>query len=103
MMHIACSVLNISHTGSMDRLDFWFFYSHIHRAGGQTVPLPVPPKPVPGGGRVHTVVSGNTLWKISEMYYRDGNQYSDIMTANSMTRKDLDIGRQLRTPQGVGG
>ena len=89
----------------MDRLDFLVFYSYLHGAGGQTVPLPIPPKPVPGDGCVHTVVSGNTLWKISEisMYYGDGNRYSDTMTANSMTRKDLDIGRQLRTPQGVGG
>jgi len=49
----------------------------------------------------HEVVKGDTLWKIAEKYYRDGNLYKDIFEANKDILKDpnmIKIGQKLRIP-----
>ncbi len=54
-----------------------------------------------GRTEYHTVVSGDTLWAISEKYYNDGNKYTTIVAANQPMIKDADEiypGQVLRIP-----
>ncbi len=49
----------------------------------------------------HEVEKGDTLWKIAEKYYGDGNLYKDIFEANKDILKDpnmIKIGQKLRIP-----
>ncbi len=49
----------------------------------------------------HEVVKGDTLWKIAERYYGDGNLYTNIFEANKDILKDpnaIKIGQKLRIP-----
>jgi nucleoid-associated protein YgaU len=49
----------------------------------------------------HEVKKGETLWKIAEQYYGDGNLYPKIFEANRDTLKDpnrINIGQKLRIP-----
>ncbi len=49
----------------------------------------------------HEVVKGDTLWKIAEKYYGDGNLYTNIFEANKDILKDpnmIKIGQKLRIP-----
>jgi nucleoid-associated protein YgaU len=49
----------------------------------------------------HEVKKGETLWKIAEQYYGDGNLYPKIFDANRDTLKDpnrINIGQKLRIP-----
>ncbi len=49
----------------------------------------------------HEVVKGDTLWKIAEKYYGDGNLYMNIFEANKDILKDpnmIKIGQKLRIP-----
>lgn len=48
-----------------------------------------------------TVQSGDTLWKIAEQAYGDGNQYNKIFEANKPMLKSADaiyVGQTLRIP-----
>ena len=50
---------------------------------------------------VHTVVSGDTLSKLSKRYLGDGNRYMDIFHANTDQLKDpnaIKIGQKLVIP-----
>jgi LysM domain len=50
-------------------------------------PAPEPePAPAP---RTYTVVSGDTLWAISERFYGDGNKYQVIADASGVSNPDL--------------
>ncbi|QNJ90825.1 LysM peptidoglycan-binding domain-containing protein [Mycolicibacterium fluoranthenivorans] len=51
-------------------------------------PAPEPP-PAPPAPRTYTVVSGDTLWAISERFYGDGNQYQRIADASGVANPDL--------------
>ncbi len=56
---------------------------------------------VQGRTEYHTVVSGDTLWAISEKYYKDGSKYTVIVEANQPMIKDADEiypGQVLRVP-----
>ncbi len=49
----------------------------------------------------HEVVKGDTLWKIAEKYYGDGNLYTNIFEANRDILKDpntIQVGQKLRIP-----
>jgi nucleoid-associated protein YgaU len=49
----------------------------------------------------HEVKKGETLWKIAEQYYGDGNLYPKIFDANRDILKDpnrINIGQKLRIP-----
>jgi nucleoid-associated protein YgaU len=49
----------------------------------------------------HEVTKGETLWKIAEQYYGDGNLYPKIFDANRDVLKDpnkISIGQKLRIP-----
>ena len=49
----------------------------------------------------HEVTKGETLWKIAEHYYGDGNLYPKIFEANKDVLKDpnlIRVGQRLRIP-----
>lgn len=49
----------------------------------------------------HEVKKGDTLWKIAEHYYGDGNLYKDIFEANRDILEDpnvIKIGQKLKIP-----
>jgi len=53
-------------------------------------PPPPPPPPLPPPApRTYTVVSGDTLWAISERFYGDGSRYQQIADASGISNPDL--------------
>jgi nucleoid-associated protein YgaU len=52
-------------------------------------PPPPPPPPPPPAPRTYTVVSGDTLWAISERFYGDGSKYQRIADASGVSNPDL--------------
>lgn len=48
-----------------------------------------PAAPPPAAPRTYTVVSGDTLWAISERFYGDGNKYQVIADASGVSNPDL--------------
>ena len=50
---------------------------------------PPPPPPPPPAPRTYTVVSGDTLWAISERFYGDGSKYQRIADASGISNPDL--------------
>jgi nucleoid-associated protein YgaU len=52
-------------------------------------PEPAPEPPPPPAPRTYTVVSGDTLWAISERFYGDGSQYQRIADASGISNPDL--------------
>ena len=64
-------------------------------------------KKEPGGSdqwdatQYHEVKKGDTLWKIAERYYGDGNLYPKIFEANRDILKDpnmIKVGQKLKIP-----
>jgi nucleoid-associated protein YgaU len=55
---------------------------------------PPPPPPAP---RTYTVVSGDTLWAISERFYGDGSKYQVIADASGIANPDLIYPGQVLT------
>jgi nucleoid-associated protein YgaU len=55
----------------------------------EEAPAPPPPPPPPPAVQTYTVVSGDTLWAISERFYGDGNRYQEIATASGISNPDL--------------
>jgi hypothetical protein len=54
-------------------------------AAAETVPAPEPEPAL----RTYTVVSGDTLWAISERFYGDGSKYQVIADASGISNPDL--------------
>jgi hypothetical protein len=54
----------------------------------EPAPAPPPPPPPPAP-RTYTVVSGDTLWAISERFYGDGSKYQRIADASGIANPDL--------------
>jgi LysM repeat protein len=52
-------------------------------------PAAPPPPPPPPAPRTYTVVSGDTLWAISERFYGDGGKYQMIADASGVSNPDL--------------
>jgi nucleoid-associated protein YgaU len=52
-------------------------------------PEAAPEPPPPPAPRTYTVVSGDTLWAISERFYGDGNKYQVIADASGVSNPDL--------------
>jgi nucleoid-associated protein YgaU len=52
-------------------------------------PAAPPPPPPPPAPRTYTVVSGDTLWAISERFYGDGSKYQVIADASGVSNPDL--------------
>jgi LysM repeat protein len=59
-------------------------------------PAPPPPPPPPAP-RTYTVVSGDTLWAISERFYGEGNKYQQIADASGIPNPDLIYPGQVLT------
>jgi len=60
-----------------------------------------PGEPAADEGRSYTVVSGDTLWRISERMYGNGSHYMKIFEANTDLLEDPDHifpGQKLRIP-----
>ncbi len=55
------------------------------------------PAPEAPAARTYTVVSGDTLWAISERFYGDGNQYQRIADASGISNPDLIYPGQVLT------
>lgn len=53
------------------------------------VEAPAPAAPPPPAVRTYTVVSGDTLWAISERFYGDGSKYQVIADASGVANPDL--------------
>ncbi len=50
-------------------------------------------------GENHTVAAGETLWSISEKYFKTGYNWGDIQTANNLTNADdIKEGQNLVIP-----
>lgn len=61
-------------------------------AQGQTTP------PAAGPSK-YTVVKGDSLWKIAESTYGDGEKWTDISKANSLRNPDIiQVGKELELP-----
>jgi LysM repeat protein len=58
---------------------------------------PPPPPPPPPAPRTYTVVSGDTLWAISERFYGEGNKYQQIADASGIPNPDLIYPGQVLT------
>jgi hypothetical protein len=58
---------------------------------------PPPPPPPPPAPRTYTVVSGDTLWAISERFYGDGSKYQVIADASGVSNPDLIYPGQVLT------
>ncbi len=55
--------------------------------------------PAPAGPSKYTVVKGDSLWKIAESTYGDGEKWMDISKANSLRNPDvIQIGKELELP-----
>lgn len=65
----------------------------VEQVSAPAAPAPEPPPPV----RTYTVVSGDTLWAISERFYGDGNQYQRIADASGISNPDLIYPGQVLT------
>ncbi len=49
--------------------------------------------------KTHTVASGDTLFKIAEQYYGDGNHWKKISSANrNLAPESLKVGQKLTIP-----
>ena len=52
----------------------------------------------------YVIQKGDTLWKIAEKHYGDGNKYAAIVTANKEVIKDADKifpGQKIRLPKSL--
>lgn len=57
-----------------------------------------------GDDEFYVIVSGDTLWKIAEKAYGNGNKYTAIVEANKEVIKDADKifpGQKIRIPKGL--
>ena len=48
--------------------------------------------------RVHTVIHGDTLWKISAQYLGDGSRYREIVKLNGLSSNVIYSGMKLKIP-----
>ena len=49
--------------------------------------------------QTYMVKQGDTLWKIAQNLFGDGNKYSEIMNLNSLPNGNLQVGQILKIPK----
>jgi nucleoid-associated protein YgaU len=84
-------------------------FSNVRSGGSSTAEAPRPAEapddeaPTPGSSDRHYVVAeGDSLWKIAQRHYGDGERWRRIYEANRDLIKDPDRiypGQQLRIPE----
>ena len=89
-------------------------YKEIMDANGLTNDMIYPgqilkiPASNPGGSdssvqepeyRTYMVKQGDTLWKIAQNLFGDGNKYSEIMNLNNLPNGNLQVGQILKIPK----
>ena len=52
----------------------------------------------PENYRIHTVVHGDTLWKIAAQYLGDGSRYKEIVNLNGLSSNVIYSGQKLKIP-----
>ncbi len=63
-------------------------------AGGQTEQMQPVSSPT-----THTVASGDTLWSVSQKYYKTGYNWVDLVEANNLADANrIEIGQTLKIP-----
>lgn len=62
---------------------------------GQVLKIPSEPQNNPS---YYTVQEGDTLWKIAQKHYDNGNKYIDIMRANKLRNGNLRVGQVIIIP-----
>lgn len=75
-------------------------FSNVKSGGSSTAEAPAEKAAAPGA-TTYTVEAGDSLWKISQKLYGDGNQWRRIYEANRDTIKDPDLihpGQTLTIP-----
>ena len=63
---------------------------------------PEPDVPIAPPAVFYAVVSGDSLWKIAQKHYGDGNKWNALFEANREVIKDPDLiypGQQIRIPE----
>lgn len=65
-------------------------FSNVQSGGSSTAPPPSEGAAT-GSATSYTVKSGDSLWKISEKFYGDGNQWRRIYEANGDEIKNPDL------------
>lgn len=65
-------------------------FSNVKAGGSSTAPPPEKKEEV-ASANTYTVQAGDSLWKISQKFYGDGNQWRRIYEANRGTIKDPDV------------
>ncbi|CAN5322848.1 hypothetical protein BH18GEM1_BH18GEM1_12270 [soil metagenome] len=77
-------------------------FSNVQSGGSSTAPAQKPEK-TGIGQKTYTVQSGDSLWKIAERHYGDGNRWRQIFEANQDQIEDPDVihpGQTLMIPDG---
>lgn len=70
----------------------------VFSESGQTV-YPVSEKEQnPEENLIHTVISGDSLWRIAKEYLGDGSRYPEIKKLNNLTSDVIYAGQKLRLP-----
>ena len=57
----------------------------------------VPSKPAETN-RIHTVISGDTLWEIAKHYLGDGSRFPEIKKLNKLSSNIIYVGWKLKIP-----
>ena len=98
--------------GSIEEIERWFGCQYVGFTldimpngtvaawSDEAAPAPTP-APAPSGGTTYQVVSGDTLWGISERFYGTGIRYPEIVAANGIENPDLIFPGQIFTIPGV--
>jgi 5'-nucleotidase / UDP-sugar diphosphatase len=61
--------------------------------------VPPAPAPINGGAKRYTVRKGDTLWKIAESQYGNGNKWQRIASANpGLSPETLQAGQRIKLP-----
>ncbi|CDZ56601.1 Hypothetical protein, partial CDS, partial [Neorhizobium galegae bv. orientalis] len=68
-------------------------------APAKPAPAAAPAAPQPSGPTKYTVVKGDSLWKIAEATYGDGEKWTEIAKLNALRHPNvIQVGAELELP-----